>query len=534
MPTSAALVDRSRLPLSEVARHVVIPEGIVDTLWFEVEERCREFGDEFDAWQDGLGQVTLGIRADGMWAATIGGVTLSIPRQVAKTFIVGRIVVALCTMFPDLTVLWTAHRGDTATMTFQRLKSVVLRPAVRGYLLPGSNQGTAIRDANGEQRIPFANGSVIMFGAREFGFGRGFDQVDIEVFDEAQILTEKALEDMVAATNQSQWVRGALLFYMGTPPRPTDRGEAFALRRAEALALKRADPEHASDFGGIVQAGDAVYIECSADDNVGLPDGPGLDDRAQIEKANASFPHRTPLVSIRRLRKNLPGDESWRREGLGVWDADGVRMWSMVGKQQWGDLSVPVELAPTSGLVCYAVKFSVDGRRVGAAVALRPVDGPVHVEAFGVRPLDEGTSALVKWLAERWRKAAVILLDGKAGTGDMRAQLIAAGVSPRRVRVATTEDVTTAHAAFLRSVQEGDLTHLGQPGLDAQVRVAGRRKIGTLGGWGWQSVTPDGDVTALDAVTLARYAAATARRRTGEGRTVGDRTANNGRRAVLA
>ena len=51
-------VDRSTLRLSEVARHVVIPEGIVDTLWFEVEERCREWGDTFDVWQDGLGQVT--------------------------------------------------------------------------------------------------------------------------------------------------------------------------------------------------------------------------------------------------------------------------------------------------------------------------------------------------------------------------------------------------------------------------------------------------------------------------------------------
>ena len=84
MTATLAPVDRSTLRLSEVARHVVIPEGIVDTLWFEVEERCREFGDEFDAWQDGLGQVMLGVREDGMYAATVGGITMSIARQVAK------------------------------------------------------------------------------------------------------------------------------------------------------------------------------------------------------------------------------------------------------------------------------------------------------------------------------------------------------------------------------------------------------------------------------------------------------------------
>src|SRR5690606_3567528 len=161
--TAAPAVDRSTLRLSEVARHVVIPEGIVDTLWFEVEERCREFGDTFDVWQDGLGQVALGIRADGTFAATVGGITFSIPRQVAKTFIVMRIVVALCTLFPNLTVLWTAHRLRTATNTFQKMKAMCLRPTVRPYIKAGTNQGTAIRDANGEQEIPFTTGSRILF-----------------------------------------------------------------------------------------------------------------------------------------------------------------------------------------------------------------------------------------------------------------------------------------------------------------------------------------------------------------------------------
>ena len=320
MTATLAPVDRSTLRLSEVARHVVIPDGIVDTLWFEVEERCREFGDEFDAWQDGLGQVTLGLRADGMFAATVGGITYSIPRQVAKTFLVMRIVVALCSLHPGLTVLWTAHRLRTATMTFGKMKAFVTRPAVRPYLEPGRNLGTAIRDANGEQEIPFLNGSRILFGAREQGFGRGFDEVDVEVFDEAQILTIRALEDMVAATNQSRFPHGALLFYMGTPPRPDDSGEMFTARRTKALNAKRA--AGLDGFGEPLAVGDALYVECSADSDVGKDEGPSLDDVEQVEKANPSYPHRTPPVSIARLRENLPDDDSWRREGLGVWDEE--------------------------------------------------------------------------------------------------------------------------------------------------------------------------------------------------------------------
>ena len=75
------------------------------------------------------------------------------------------------------------------------------------------------RRANGQQEIVFVNGSRIMFGTRENGFGRGFDSVDIEVFDEAQILTERALDDMIPATNAAH---NPLIVYMGTPPKPSD------------------------------------------------------------------------------------------------------------------------------------------------------------------------------------------------------------------------------------------------------------------------------------------------------------------------
>jgi hypothetical protein len=501
-----------------------MPTGIVDSLWFDVEERCREFGDEFDAWQDGLGQLALGLRADGMFAATIGGVVLSIPRQVAKTFIVGRIVVALCTLYPNLTILWTAHRVRTATRTFESLKGFVSRKAVKAYLLPTRNDG--IKSGHSDQEIRFSNGSVILFGAREQGFGRGFEEVDVEVFDEAQILTESALEDMVPATNQSRFPHGALLFFMGTPPRPKDPGEEFANRRKEALGAKPPTVV-------VAEHGDALYVECSADENIGRPDGPSLMDHEQWMRANPSYPHRTPEASMLRMRKNLTNDDSWRREAMGVWDGDGVKMWQTVGRQQWADLAIPV--APADGTLAYAVKFSADGQRVAAAGAVQPDGGPVHVEAFGVHPMSEGTSSLVSWLAERWRKAAVILVDGKAGAGDLRTQLIASGVSARRVRVVTTDEAITAHAGFLRAIHEGSVTHAGQPGLDAQVRVAGQRTIGTAGGWGWKAVTADGDVTALDAVTLARFGAVTGKRKTGEGRTPSEgRTTSNRRAVVLA
>lgn len=513
-------VDRSTLRLSEVARHVVIPEGIVDTVWFEVEARCREFGDTFDTWQDGLGQVALGVRADGTWAATVGGITLSIPRQVAKTFIVGRVVVALCTLFPSLTVIWTAHRLRTATNTFQKLKGFCLRPAVKAHLKAGSNQGTAIRDANGEQEIPFANGSRILFGAREAGFGRGFDEVDIIVFDEAQILTEKALEDMVAATNQSRWSYGALLFYMGTPPRPIDPGEAFTGRRAEALALKG----ESADFSEPVAAGDAVYVECSADPSVGRPGGPSLDDLGQVEKANPSFPHRTPPIAVKRLRKNLPSDAGWRREGLGVWDDDAADAKRLIPADTWA--ATAVAEAP-DGIRSLAITFDFDGSRQAVAGAVKHDDG-IHVELVGAHSgsADLGTQALVEWLTadparpERWRTLATIAIAGGGEAGALHKALADAGVPKQMMQVLTTPNVLAANAMLLDALRDRSLSHPAagtDDPLEASVAVCDQ-KI-RAGGWSWKPTVPDGDQMPIEAVSMALWAAKTTKRRP-----IGDRT----------
>jgi phage terminase large subunit-like protein len=86
--------------LSEVARHVVIPSGIVTTAWPRVVAQCSEMGVEFDSWQHGIGAIALGKREDGKYAATVGGIVLSIPRQVGKTFLVGMIIIALCVLHP--------------------------------------------------------------------------------------------------------------------------------------------------------------------------------------------------------------------------------------------------------------------------------------------------------------------------------------------------------------------------------------------------------------------------------------------------
>lgn len=467
--------------LSEVARHISTPDGIVSTGFPAVRDRAMAMGLPVDAWQDGIGRLALAKREDGLYAAGIGGVVLSIPRQVGKTYLIAAIVFALCTLFPNLTVIWTAHRTRTHNETFKKMQGMSRKSKIAPFI-------ENVRAANGEQEISFTNGSRILFGARESGFGRGFDEVDILVLDEAQILTEDAMSDMVPATNAAP---NGLVFMMGTPPRPKDPGEVFTNVRQAAL---KGDP-------------DTLYVEFSAD-----PDA-SLEDRSQLAKANPSYPHRTSDAAIQRMRKLLGSDESFKREAYGIWDEAALNK-KAISATAWDALKIDPAVVPREGVRVYAVRFTVDGSAVALAAALRPKDGPVHVEGIKLASMGDGTRWLVDWLLERHEDAAQIVLDGKSGVGYLVNALREGGVPKSVIITMGTDQVTSAHSMFESALKDRELTHRGQEELDDEAKAAVKRKIGTTGGFGW-APPEGGSVALLDAATMALWGAKTTKRRPG-------------------
>lgn len=476
---SAPTTKPGQPKLSDVARHICQPEGIVSTGWPAVRDRAKQMGVPFDRWQDGLGRLALAKRADGLYAAGIGGVTMSIPRQVGKTYLIAGIVFALATLFPNMTIIWTAHRTRTHNETFKKMQGMAKRSKIAPYI-------DSVRAANGEQEIAFKNGSRIMFGARESGFGRGFDEVDILVLDEAQILSEDAMADMVPATNAA---KNGLVFLMGTPPKPKDPSDVFTnLRRA-----------------GLDGDPDTLYIEFSADQ------GAKPDDRSQLARANPSYPHRTSESAIQRMKKMLGSEESFLREAYGIWDEVRAEA-KAVNYPRWLGCAITEATAPTEGRKVFGVKFSVDGSEVALSVALRPDEGPVHVEAIQSEPMSEGTAWLVDFLAERKDETANIVIDGKSGSGTLATDLRDAGVKNKHLLIIPTLDqVITAHSMLKKSVDESALTHIAQEELDEQAKDAVKRKIGNNGGYGWEA--PEGkSVTLFESATLAHWGAKTTKR----------------------
>lgn len=477
-------MTKSSLPtLSDAARHLVYPSTIKTSGWPRIKRRLALMDVVFDPWQEGASRLILGKDKDDRYACTVGGVVWSIPRQVGKTFTVGALVVALCIEFPALKVLWTAHRVKTATDAFRSLQGIVKRPRVRPHLAATRTDG--IKAGHADQEILFANGSMIAFGAREAGFGRGFTEVDIEVFDEAQILGEKALEDMIAATNQSRHPHGALLFYLGTPPRPVDESEAFTSKRTKALS------------------GDAknmLYIEFSADPQS------DPDDESQWPIMNPSYPHRTPRESMLRLRENLPNDDSWNREGRGIWEtAEPNRVIPLEAWNEAGD-----EHSFPESRFALGVEVGPDLAWASVCLAGQRGDEDWHIE------LDEQRTG-VAWLPgylERLLRdnPQVRMVVGDVG-GPLAALLEKRGghwfVKGTKVRVVplTVKELGSACSLLLSGVIAGTVRHIQQPQMAAAASVAGKRRLGDTGMWAWSRASATSDITPIQAATYALHGA---------------------------
>ena len=452
--------------LSEYARAFIFPADIQRTVWPRVEAKGRELGIGFDWWQSQAGTVILGYREDGKYSATVGGVGMSIPRQVGKTYFVLAMIVILCILFPNLQVVWTAHHLRTSTKTFTTLRGLCRRKKVAPHVL-------STRSGNGEQEVRFRNGSAIMFGARSQGFGRGFDEIDIEVFDEAQIMDTKALEDMVAAVNQSRHEHGGLLLFMGTPPRPSDPADAFRLRRAEALAG---------------DAPDSVWLEIGADPKS------DPDDQSQWARMNPSFPLRTPEESLLRLRKNLGDDDSWNREGRGVWDPVGGRQ--VIPADAWELCADTMSIA--SKKLVLAVDVDPDQSRATVALAGKRADGLIHVELYEQR---SGVGWVAPWIVEKCRDYPVsgVVIDRGGPAAPLIDEL--AQLRVRRVKPVGFAEHADACSLLLKLVLERSIRHTGQPQLTASLAVAAKRTSGDR--WLWSRKSAVSDITPLVAATLA-------------------------------
>ena len=457
---------------------------------------AADYGLAPDRWQRGILDDWLAERGS-RWASLTCG--LAVPRQNGKNALI-EVRELFGAVGRGERILHTAHEVKTAQKHFRRLKHFFGNrandPAAKFPELNALVE--TIRSVNGQEAILLKNGGSIEVVARSKNSGRGFT-VDVLVMDEAQELSEEALEALLPTTSAAplgnpQWI------YAGTPPGPNAVGDVFTRVRREAHSAK---------------PGALTWSEW-AWDGVG-----SLDDRLLWRRLNPGVDAGRLTMDVIEGERARFSDDGFARERLGKWaPLDGAAR--LISEDEWSRTAV--ETAP-EGVRSFGVAFSADGSRQAVGGAVKH-DGGVHVELVGTMsgPVGLGVGQLVDWFCndparpERWRQAAQITLAGRSHATVLYEALRSAGVPAKVLKLASTLDYYTACAMTYDAVRDGSLSHPkagpGDP-LDASVAVCGKKERTRDGAWGWDATTTDGDETPLEAVSLALWGARTSKRNPG-------------------
>lgn len=456
----------------------------------------RGYGARFYGSQELELRAFLARDGDGGYAART--ICVSKPRQNGKSF-AARFYAIWMAAIEGRRVLFSAHHGKTVRKMFKEIKGFVeSTPDFAAMLVPN---GGGFYNAAGSEGVYFADergrpAGMIEFQTRTASAARG-ETYQVIIVDEAQELTDEQLEAIkpttLAASEAGGEDGGPQMVYLGTPPGPKCPGTVFR------------DLHDRAHEGRLASA---WWMEWAA---ARVPD---MADRAAVMElvylTNPAMGRRISEETMLDAMDTMRPD-GFARECLGWWDG-GAAAERPIPKADWAACREP--LPPSDGLLAYAAKFSADGSRCSIAVCLRPEEGDPHVEVALSRPTSGGIEWAVEWLAARHGRAAEIAIDGKSCAQELRERLLAAKVPERMLCTPSSGDVAAACSSFANAVRERRVTHFGQPALDAAATLSPKRRIGSGGGWGFES-TEAADATLVEACALAHWRAVNTKRKPG-------------------
>lgn len=417
---------------------------------------------------------------------TIG---LDVPRQNGKNLVLEAkelYSMAVC----GWRILHTAHRVKTAKKAFRRLEKYFTDEENHPEL---TEMVVKISRTNGEEAIYLDNGGSIEFLSRGNGTARGFDDIQLVVYDEAQELTDEQLEAILYTLSASSTGERQTI-YTGTPPNEKCPGTVFRKKRASALGdscprrttwsswCVDRPPAEGSTFADVL---DDVY---ATNPSMGLV----LDE--EFTEA-AEFSGSTML--------------GFARERLCYWSSSSSAD-PVIPPDDWAATEIDAIADKYRAKTALAVKFAPDGSGYALAGCKSNGRGGYAVELIETGGMDRGLKGLAAALHERAQRVSVVAVDGLSGADALCGHLEELKC-PRGYVVRTgTKEVIAASQGFLDAIKDGTAAHTPDPLLDEAAEKAERRPIGKQGGWGFGS--DEVDPSPIEAASLAHWAARTSRR----------------------
>lgn len=425
-------------------------------------------------------EVMMAQTDDGRWAAATTG--REMPRQQGKG---DEIEV------PELwglvqrgeAIMHTVHDAALlATQAQQRMLGVIESHADLRRKMKRRHVGI------GQQMIEMRNGGTIWYRTRTGGGGRGVDDIDRLVVDEAQ----HAAEEHLAALSPT--------LFANPNPQMNVLGTAGIEGRSDwwwrvRLRALRGDP---GAFGYVGHTAERVSVD---EDGKVVQEPVDVSDRALWLAANPALAQgRGQGMEFFEEQYRRLTPTSFAQEHLGVWCPPPVdETHSIIPAARWkagedarsgpvGDVEFALDLSPMRDT------FAIN-------VAAESGVGGSHVEVVHHGPLVT-TDFLVgeaKRLQDRHGGSLTIVAGSPAAS--LEESLRAAGV---RLNVLTAAEYVQACGELFDAVMGGRLHHLGQPEMSAAIAGADRKWSGDA--WYWARRISSVDITPLVSATTALFA----------------------------
>lgn len=433
-------------------------------------ELLQEYGMTFLPWQQLVLRRWLAEDEDGKFVNLDCG--LSVARQNGKTeLIVARIIYGV--IFRKAQGLFTAQQQGTADVVKRRVQEFFYEnpyEEIFNLLTPRFRNKPKNYDF-----IEFMNGARYSFKTRTRLGGLGSTNDEL-ICDEAADMTDDHQATLLPTVSAAK-TRNPQVIYCGTPPMATTVGEVFSRARKQIMTGKA-----------------GCWTEWGVDH---------LTDKNDVKAwydANPSLDTFLLRTAVEAEARSLSTDD-FNRMRLGWWS--GVEEKRAIAQKAWDALYTEKPIFNDEFRPVYAVKFSPDRTDYSLVVAQPLEDGKIHVEVVMQRPMAEGWARLSKWLIDRWKNCAKIIIDGATGQAILFEELTRAGISPKKIIQPNMKEIVAAHQFMYDAIQKGELSHYNQPLLNQTVRVTKMRQMGRYGGFGWESMSKNMNVSALDAATFA-------------------------------
>ena len=407
-------------------------------------------------WQEALMYDIMAVDDDGLWIHQKFG--YSVPRRNGKS----EMALARCIwgLKNGERILYTAHRANTAHSIWDRLAKLCPKVGIKT---------TSSFKAFGKEHL-YTEDAAVEFRTRSSsgGLGEGYD---VLIIDEAQEYTpeqETALKYVVTDSPNPQTI------YFGTPPTAISAGTVFPKFRKNTLQ------------GDAYSAG---WAEWSIPNMV--------NDVSNIDLWYETNPSLGTVLKERTVRSEIGDDiTDFNIQRLGLWIKYNQK--SAISRNEWEALQVD-KLPELKGQLYAGIKFGIDGKNAALAIAVRTKEDKIFCEVVDCKPIRDGVAWIVEFLKHADVRKTVI--DGKNGSAVLMDLLKAEKV--KHADTISVSEVIKANSVFDMGMESGTFCHMHQSAVTQVVSNCERRKIGSAGGLGYQSMLDGADIALLDSMILA-------------------------------